>query len=357
MRSLEDIPANRRFDLRYTGAALHGIQTVPAAVLAEALEALQRMVHLLAMRAEGRELNRRARPSVDIQQRFPVYCLAPVDGSYVSPTFIGGETIDLLDDHERQRIAEELTRVLEAANTGDPEVLDKAVPDPIYRRFLYSALHELIPPPGSGLELQVQRSDHSLFVASRARKAISRRNIETAQTRGVLIGRLHEIDFAGQKFGLYHPPTERLLTCSYDQGGEAMLLEHPLDLIQVEGVLERDEDGKLIRVVQVNEVIEVDLSPINLVSFDIGVLGLRANTPIYIEVKLDDDGQLFVGTSDELHLHAFGETRADLEHAVYDELGMMWKEYGLADDAMLTVEALELKRAMLALFRSGPNAP
>lgn len=353
----EDIPDGRRFDLRYTGSGLDGLQTVPAAVLAEALEALQRMVHLLAMRAEGRALNRRARPSADIQQRFPVHCFPPVEGSYLSPTFIAGETIDLLGDGERDRIAQELTFVLEAANSGDPEVLDRAVPDPTYRRFMYQALEDLSPPASSGLELEVQRSGQSLFIASRARPAVIRKAIETAQSRGFVIGRLHEIDFAGQRFGLYHQPSERLLTCTYDAGGEAMLLEHPLDLIQVEGVLERDEDGKLIRVVQVDAVIEVELSPLTLESLSLNGLALRANRPIKFEVELDPDDQLFVARSDELHLHAFAETREELEHAIYDELVVLWREYALADDETLTAEARELKRSLLELFLEKSDAP
>lgn len=356
MARLDEIPDNRRFDLRYTGTALDGVQIVPAAVLAEALEALQRMVHLLAMRAEGRELNRRARPSADIQQRFPVYCLPPLEGSYVSPTFIGGETYDLLDEDERGRIAAELSKVLSAANTGNRDVLDRAVPDPTYRRFMYAALADLSPPSGTGLELEVQQAGQSLFVASRSRPALQREQPQTAQSRGAVIGRLHEIDFAAQRFGLYHPQTERLLTCSYDTAGEAMLLEHPLDLIQVVGTLERDEDGKLLRVVQVESVEEVDVGPFTLEGLSLPALSLRANRPVRFDVDLDPDGHLFTANSDELNLHAFAETRRDLEEAIIDELGMLWREYALADDDDLTDEALTLKGTLLELFSERSRA-
>ncbi len=87
-----DLPGDEsplRFDLRYTGESVKRSGAIPAAVLAQALGGLQRLVHLLAMRQEGRELNKRARATADIQLRFPVLCLPPKEGSYLSPTVIG----------------------------------------------------------------------------------------------------------------------------------------------------------------------------------------------------------------------------------------------------------------------------
>lgn len=345
------IDADRRFDLRYTGEQVNHSGAVPAAVLAQALEGLQRMVHLLAMRVEGRALNKRARPSADIQQRFPVLCLPPRQGSYLSPTIIGHSNTQWLDDDETAQIAHQLAEVMTAANSGDAEQLDKAVPDPTYRRFMFAALADMLPPPGSGIELEVQQAGRELFIASRARPLLSRsRDKAIDQMRGVVTGYLFDIDFEGQRFGLYHPPSERKLSCTYDADGESMLLEHPLDLIQVVGLVERDEEGELLRVVRVDEVLEIDASPFEIEGFDLDGKRFRAVSPVKAEIVFEKDDQLFLANISALGIETFAETRDELISAVIDEIQVLWREYAEAEDSDLAPDALSLKQSLQDIF-------
>lgn len=348
---LSDNPPTRRFDLRYTGEQVSRQGSVPAAVLAQALGGLQRLVHLLAMRVEGRTLNKRARPSADIQQRFPVLCLPTRPGSFLSPTVVGRHDAQWLDDDETEKIAIELAQVMEAANSGDAALLDKAVPDPTYRRFMFAALAEMLPPAGSGIELEVQQEGRDLFVASRARPLLIRsRDSSNGQMRGVVTGFLFDIDFEGQRFGLYHPPTERKLTCTYDPEGESMLLEHPLDLIQVVGLVERDEEGALVRVVRVDQVLEIDASPFEIEGFEFDGRRFRANRPLRVEPAFGKDDQLFLASVPMFGIDAFAETREELQAAVLDELQMLWREYVEAGDGELAPDARLLKQSLQGVF-------
>lgn len=349
--ALTDVPYDRRLDLRYTGEEISSGGAVPAAVLALALGGLQRLVHLLAMRVEGRALNKRARPSADIQQRFPVLCLPPREGSYLSPIVIGRPGAPWLDDDETGKIANQLAEIMKAANSGDVVQLDKAVPDPTYRRFMFAALADMLPPAGSGIELEVQQEGHDLFVASRARPLLARnRDKAIGQMRGVVTGYLLDIDFAGQRFGLYHPPSERKLSCTYDLDGESMLLDHPLDLIQVVGLVERDEEGGLLRVVRVDEVLEIDASPFDIEGFELDGRRFNANRHLRVELTFEKDDQLFLAILPALDINTFAETREELHGAVLDELRMLWREYAEADDQELASDALALKRELRVIF-------
>jgi hypothetical protein len=63
--------------LRFYEPEAPGSHWVSAAALAQALDALQRLVHLTAMRLEGRTPGRRIRPSADIQARYRLICELP----------------------------------------------------------------------------------------------------------------------------------------------------------------------------------------------------------------------------------------------------------------------------------------
>lgn len=55
---------------------------------------------------------------------------------------------------------------------------------------------------------------------------------------------------------------------------------------------------------------------------------------------------------DEIGLDAFAETREELAVEVKRQLGMLWKEYALADDSELTASAQQVKRNLLAAFHA-----
>lgn len=354
---LLDASPDRRFDLRYTGGEVERTGGVPAAVLTQALEGLQRLVHLLAMRVEGRALNKRARPSSDIQQRFPVLCLPPLKGSYLNPTIIGRSGFDLLDEEEAGQISNHLAEVMLAANSGDLARLDKVVPDPTYRRFIFAALADMIPPIDSGIELEVKRLGIGILTASRMRPIVTKnRSLSTGQMGGVVTGFLFDINFEARQFGLYHPPSERKLVCTYDEDGESMLLDHPRDLIQVIGLLERDETGNLVKVVRVDEVLEIDVSSFHLTGFNDGDRRFRTNRPIVVDPNFEKEEQIFLASIPYLGIEAFAETRAELEGAIIDELRILWREYVDENDDNLAEDALILKSKLVSAFTEVAHA-
>jgi len=67
------------------------------------------------------------------------------------------------------------------------------------------------------------------------------------------------------------------------------------------------------------------------------------------------DGVFFVRL-DSIGLDAFAETREGLAAEVSEQLAMLWKEYALADDSVLTGSARKVKRNLLASFEEVVHA-
>ena len=68
--------------------------------------------------------------------------------------------------------------------------------------------------------------------------------------------------------------------------------------------------------------------------------------PQAFAVDLDEEGQLLVVRDDELDIHAYGQTRAEVVADLVEQLEMMWLEYAEADEAHLTPGAAALGRIL-----------
>jgi hypothetical protein len=281
-----------------------------------------------------------------------------MEGSYISPVQIGGLGSDLLSDEEQAQIAKELTAVLEVSGVDDPTGVARLIPDPSYRRFMMDAVAALVPDESSGLQLHIQRQGKPIFHSSEARQALQQRRQEAAAAPswGVITGKLIDIDFAEGRFGLLHVPSSRRLECTYEPAVEGMLLDHPLDLIQVSGLIERDEAGSPVRMVQVGQILEIDDSPYTIEGFSLGNMLIRAGRPIEVAPAFDADDLLFVAEIPAFGIDAFGETREQLESQIVDELRFLWADYASAEDDALTPQAQRLKQKLLGSFHEELHA-
>jgi len=79
------------FQLRFQGNAAERHQ-LPAEVLASSIEALQKIVHILAMSHEDHAIQERVRVPEKIASRYTVLCDIAVEGSYSQPFHIGALT-------------------------------------------------------------------------------------------------------------------------------------------------------------------------------------------------------------------------------------------------------------------------
>lgn len=331
---------------------------VDAELLAEALLHAQRAVHLLAMTAAGKELRERLRVPSEIAEEFRLVCDVARRGSYEQDVTLSGSGT-MLDVPSRSGVMETFAAVGTALSHGRWEDLRRLVPDGTTRRRVVDEYVALLPPPdsGYGFDLVASGKVHASFrrpqlLAVREYSRAAREPREFGLEPVTIVGYLVSIDFGTHRITLRHYPTDRRIHCEYRPEAEEMLIENRRGLLQVTGVLERDQRDRPVRMTDVFNIEELDLSPITFGVIKGPVAQLRFRDDSYqFQPALDADGELLVVEHPELDIHAYAPTRAGLISEIVEQIEFLWLEY-VDTDSPLTSGAHELgERLKQALER------
>jgi hypothetical protein len=349
----------RRFRLHFEGPLTKG-HSVPAPALVQALQQFQRAVHLLAMAEEGREVRQRARVTHDIDRRFPLVCGIPQEGGYALPVILGDTTHQLFDAPVIEAVAGRTRNVLKAVNSGDEAELKRLVPDSYFRRGILTAFTTMQPARRAGVVVSIEDyREQKLLDGATARSRIEhllvRPEASPAANPSYITGALVEMKFQERRLRLQLPGTGRALDASYSDDFEPVLLDHPRELIQVHGNVVYGEDGSPTSISDVDEILEVDEGAIEVRAIVQSGITLQARQPLSFVVVFDKDAQIYEASGPfEITLGA--QTRPDLESQLDAELGMLWREYALADSGSLTSAAIRLKQELLDAFEGSSDA-
>lgn len=330
---------------------------VSVAAFVQALEALQRLTFVLAMRREGRTPGKRVRPSADIQQRYRLICQLPAEGSFISPVRVQGA--ELLGAAESSAIMSQLHDVLVAAGQESETDLRRLVPDRQWRRFVLESIESMAPRPNHKTDLHIYSGKTRLISAKRARAFAERvlKSPEPGKERSAIVGTLKEIDFERQLFKIRHEESARIVSAFYDPSIEESLLEHPRDALVLFGVITLNADGLIESISDVDHVEEFDRIPIQITSVNLaGEQTLNAIESVFAAVGFDEEGALYTAVVPEINVDVFSENREELEELVAEEIAILWNHYAEAPDQSLTTAAQALKRRLLARFRKDENA-
>ena len=164
----------------------------------------------------------------------------------------------------------------------------------------------------------------------------------------VVTGELKNIDFIERKLTLIYLPTSKELDCLYDEALEDLLYERRRELIQVTGRVLLDDQGRPKKIIDVTDIRDVDLSPLEILTVRHGEVSLRVAPALLLEPTLDDSQQLLCVENQELDMMIFAPTREALLVELHEHLAMLWQEYAQARDDDLDAPARHLKQALLA---------
>ncbi len=343
---------DRGLQLKFGGKTTEG-NFVSVTVLTQSLQSLQRAVHLLGMLHEGREIRQRARPSAEIEKRYAVLCQLPEEGSYIEPVVIGDTSQRLFDLAAVEAVTERFHDLLSAIADEDGERIRTVLPHPGYRTSILEALRKMAPPKRSGVEVTLQsRSGYDLFVPTKFAKFMD--NLSAAPTVDATVttitGRLIGIDFSSNRLRLHYPPTCQELQCFYHREVEDMLLDKPREFIQVVGQVVLNAEREPVRINEVEKIIEVDLSVIEIDGFDVDDKRVVAKQPVSFQPVLDETSQYYELQDAPFGIQLLAGLREELEVDLYDELDFLWRQYAAESDDELTEDALELKQQLLGTF-------
>jgi len=348
--SPEEKPLDMR--LHFEGPSTSG-HTLPSAALIQALQQFQRIIHLVAMADEGREVKSRARVTREIEQKFPLICHLPAEGGFAMPLAIGRTGDQLFDAEEINSIAQKTRRVIRAVDRGNMAALTEQLPDSYYRRGVVAAFSAMQPRTSSGLYVSIEdHNKQTLLDGKSVREKIEELSVKPVLQDAALAyiaGTLVEMKFSERRLRLSLANQKRSLEATYNEDFEPTLLQNPRERLQVHGNIMYDSDGLPMSISDVDDILEIDESPVEVSFVDMKTHVLRPKTPLRFQVTFDIEENIYEATGDfDIILGA--ETRPQLESYINDELAMLWREYALADDNSLTRAAQELKAKLRASF-------
>jgi hypothetical protein len=338
------------FQPRHGEMARH---VLPATNLIEALEGLQRTIHLVAMMREGREIRRRARVTRDIEDRFQLRCQVAAEGSFYQPTFIAERNQSLLSPIDLIEVAKITKHLLGSISSADEQEFKKVIPDSAFRSPILASLGKMFDAQGGHYKLSVEDNSGGVIADSVSASETIHRLRESRlspETRLIVTGYFNKIDFKEHKLSLLIPSTNRLISCIYDEEIEQVLLENARDLIQVVGTIENDEDGSPERITDVQEVHPVNTDDIDVIDLLPENLKARSLNNLRVSVKLSEDKQMYFAVLEEFGIEQAAYTRSDLIDALQAEFSFLWKNIATKDDDALTTKARILKMSLLKNF-------
>lgn len=336
-----------------------GAHSAPAVVLVQILENAQRAFELIGIHAEGREIKARARIPAATSKRFQLVCHLPQAGSYALPITVGGAH-DLLAPEAAHKAFDIFRRLVESVTQRNVDAVNRALPDASIRRRVLEAIKGMAPPAGAAWRLRLHDAANVTFAdfdnetVSFVQSTIVPPEEREAST--VVTGELTRIDFGARKFTIIYPPNNVELECIYHDAVEELLIERRRDLVQVTGRVVLDEQGNPKRIIDVNDIRDLDLSALTIETVQFEGHVLKANASITLEPSTDDSKQFLCIEHATLGINVFAPTREALLAEIQVQIRMLWAEYALADDAALDAVARQLKRSLLATFSEVGNA-
>lgn len=331
-----------------------GAHVLPAQNLVQALEGLQRTIHLVAMMNAGREVKTRARVTRDIEERFQLHCEVPKEGSYFQPTFIPERGPSLFSPDKVREVAQITRNLLDSIKTGDEQDFRRTVVDSAFRAPIIASLEKMFGGQGGNYRLSVKNKAGNVIVDSvSATDSLERLRQArlSPDTHSIVTGYFNKVDFKEHKLSLLIPSTGRLISCLYEEDIEPALLENARDLIQVVGTIELDDDGNPQRITDVQEVHPVNVDDIDLIDLLPDYLKANELNNLRISVELSEDKQTYFAKSDELGIDQAAYTRPDLVDALEAELDFLWRHVAQEDDENLTLKARQLKADLKRWFK------
>lgn len=344
--------SERTMTIQFTGRA-DDAHKVPASVLNQVLTGLQRSIHLLAMQHQEIEIRRKERISSELEDKYVLFCEPPEPGSFRIRASLGDPLSDLFAASDIQAVSERLQDFCIAAQQRDEHTIRSIMPDRSRRKRLLEALGKTVPKSSTGIHVNLAWNGKPFLESQNLEPALKGLMPITATAEEIqtVTGRLIRIDFEERKVTIQYRPSEREMECFYEESVEEMLLGRPRELIQVTGVIRLDENGQPKKIVDVQLIRELDLSRFYRESFRTPTSVLLFEPPLVLEPELVEDEQLISLKHETLGIDVVAPTIEELSECLDAEVLMLWRNYALADDAILSPKSLELKRNLLSRIK------
>lgn len=350
-------PDEHDIELKFDGPPVKQLGGAPADAVINALTAIQRIVHLIGMKKEGRVLKQRAKPSAKVRQDYAVICKSVRVGSHVQPFDIasGGGEATAAAAFARKNLLE----MLDAFNSGEADRVERVIPNARERCFIAEAASGLVPSAESGVQVTIWPSSDGAYTskADKARLLIERYRSGSppeAEARRIT-GRVTGVDFDKYSITL-RPVGARAFRFACPTAIEELLQANRRKRIAIVGVPERSSTGDVSGFLRLDMLSELEPTLPEISFFQFNDRKITTNKPLKLPVSYDFTNRIFTLQDKNLGIDSFSESYREMRSTVLEELVFLWESYALAKDEELDDEALELKKSLLERFHEDNNA-
>jgi hypothetical protein len=348
----------RHIRLHFEGPGTAG-HTLPSLVMIRSLQGVQRAIYLLAKEHAGHKIGMRtARVNNEIERNFALICKVPEEGGYALPQEIGDPSGSLFAEDDIRQVALKFSQIGAAIEAEDAPQIRELLPDAGYRRAVISALRLAQPPRKTGIVLSLEDYKRKSFLNGETvlrkleRIEVATQEEEPSGALGYLTGRLIRLDFDKRALSI-QLRDGKVIQAVYSEDYEGLLLDSARERIQVFGNIEYDSMGSVTGISGVQEVVELDLSPIAISSFFHGNQVVDVRPPLVFEIREGEDGDSLT-VEGEFDIIEAGPTRSALEKLLEEQIEILWVEYAIESDESLSRSGLRLKSELLNRFEVRP---
>ncbi len=345
-------PSAADIELKFDGPPIRELGGAPADAVASSLLALQRLVHLIGMHAEGRPFGLRAKPSAKVRRDFAVICRPTKNGSHIQPLGIAARSGQFTASAALARVS--LLRALSAFDSGDDTRIVAALPNPRQRWFMADAAAGLLQPEESGIQVTVRAGSRGPFnfKADRARVVIDRlRSGKPPQADNeTVVGKLKVVDYA-RSIVTIQPVAGRSVKFSYPPQLEPLIQANARRRVSVVGDATVNATGDITNFRSIRRLQELEPSLDPVEGFDSGGQRFVAAHPLTLPISFDFEDRTFVFLDQSLGIATFESKYGAMRDSILGELDFLWSDYACAPDEDLAEEALVVKRNLLGRFR------
>ena len=330
---------------------------VPASVLIQTLEGAQRAIWLIALAQENKDVKSRARIPAEIERRYQLKCEIPTSGSYLLTTVVESVQPQLATMDQVASVLTTFESVASALQRQDKREVAHELPDSAIRRRVVDAFQQLAPKPGSGWRLDLAKNGTVVSLGDNWQSTIRRMYAlaEPEPDRETINGELIEINFADRQITIVPVGSNQRLPITYPEDLEDVLLENRRSLIQVTGRVLRDENERIKKMFDLESIVPLDLSPLEISEVEHGGIRLRLRQPLHLQPRLGEENPHFLTVENSsLGLDAFAGTVSELVEEVAENLVVGWRNYAQAPDPELSPKARDLSYVLLAAMDQVP---
>ncbi|MFH0809572.1 MAG: hypothetical protein V2A77_03750 [Pseudomonadota bacterium] len=325
---------------------------VPLALLADKLQAAQRVLNNIgsALRGGGR---RGAWKAEVLQACELIFQSAHHSSLEVVATVPEPTQISLPDLDTGKKSLAHLGRTVQALQEHDRQRIADLYPDYGQRARVLSSLLSLFPEEGSEYDLAIKTASAETTLTGELRSYVARMAREElvelpGEALRTLTGKLYRIEVETGQRHLGLIVQNRHILCYYSAEYEDIVRDLvPGSLVEVEGKATLDEEGRVQRIEDIIDARSVQLVPLywtRIVWAD-KIFVLRRP----MQIRNDFQDGLWIHEYEPLAIYSYGATRAESLDAFRAEFAACWDLIAQEEDKLLTEDARELKQTMKAI--------